>query len=242
MKTLFKILSLTAYLLVIIILLVTSAFYTHPTYIKQKLSDFIPDFKQVSNFFKNTDKCDEFTFIAPTLNDQYRDYIWNSAYQKFGEPLKNSRQIKTHFQKGNLRLIVSNQYYVIDTLYYSYAFLTADAKVLLDHIGQQFQEKLINTKLKNTKIHVTSLLRTMNSVKRLRKRNHNSLRISSHLHGTTFDLDYENFDTSDSLNRENLFYLKETLAETLGNLRKQKRCYVTYEVRQTCFHVVCRRN
>jgi len=240
-ETFLKILRFITYLLVVIILLGSSAFYTHPTYIKQKLSDFIPDFRQVSNFFRNKDKCEEFTYIAPTLNDQYRDYIWNSAYQKFGEPLKDSRQIKTHFQKGNLNLIESNQYYIIDTLYYSYAFLTSQAKTLLDDIGQQFQEKLSNTKLKNSKIHVTSLLRTMNSVKRLRRWNRNSLRISSHLHGTTFDLDYDNFDTTDSLSRENLFYLKETLAETLEELRKQKRCYVTYEVRQTCFHVVCRR-
>lgn len=241
MKILAKIGRILLFTFLIIVLIVLSVYYSHPIYFKQNLGKYFSNFKEITHFFKRQKNCKEFDNRCDNLNNRHRDYIWNSAYQKFSEPLKNAKEIKGHFVKGNLVLVENNKYYLVDTLFYSYAFLTPNAKNLLDTIGFQFQNNLRNTIFKGTQLHVTSLLRTESSIKRLRKRNRNSLRISSHLHGTSFDLDYDNFEFNDTLKREEILYLKDILALTLEELKNKGKCYVTYEYNQTCFHIVSRK-
>ena len=203
-------------------------------------------FKTKNSPFRINEKCTEYEVISPKLNDRYFDYIWNSAYQKFGEVIKNKEEIRPYYLNKKLILVDSSSVYVVDSLFHSYAFLTPDAKVLLDDIGVLFQAKLVNTNLRNSRILVTSLLRTEKTIKRLMKRNRNSLRISSHLHGTTFDLAHNEFipefGVSKIFTQAEIDYLKEILAETLFELRDKDRCFVTYEYRQACFHVVNRKN
>ncbi len=185
-------------------------------------------------------KCVEYEDLSPKLNDKYFDYIWNSAYQKYGEVVQTKDEIKNYYLQKKLFLVDSSDLYVVDSLFFSYAFLTKDAKVLLEDIGAKFQEKLKHTTLSETRILVTSLLRTEYSVKRLRRKNRNSIRISSHLHGTTFDLAHNEFIAPKMLETHEIDYLKGILAETLFELRAQNRCFVTYEYNQSCFHVVNR--
>lgn len=216
------------------------AFYTHPSYMKQKSSEFFPELKEASLPFPKETPCTDFEPTAPKLNDRYRDYIWNSAYQKFGDVIVHKNEIRPLYLQKKLFLVDSNDNLAIDTLFHSFAFLTADAKNLLNDLAATFQEKIKNTKLSGTKIIVTSLLRTVSTVKRLKRVNRNSLRISSHLHGTTFDIAHDEFQAKDSLNPTQISYLREILAKTLYEFRLKKRCFVTYEINQACFHVVNR--
>ena len=62
----------------------------------------------------------------------------------------------------------------------------------------------------------------------------------AHLHGTTFDLSYATYDFKRPVTPEEADYLKEILAVTLFELRREKKCWVTYEIFQTCFHIVAR--
>ncbi len=195
-----------------------------------------------SHYKGDFEKCMEYKAVSNQLNDRYFDYIWNSAYQKFGDVIKNKEEIRPYYLEKKLILVDSSNLYVVDTLFHSYAFLTKDAKDLLDEIGRNFQQKLKNTSFKNTRFFVSSLLRTEKTVKRLMRRNRNSLRISSHLHGTTFDIAHNEFVSERLLNSCELDYLKETLAQCLFDLRKKKRCFVTYETRQACFHIVNRKD
>lgn len=224
-------------------LLVVFGFYTHPSFMEQQFEN-IGISKTKTNFlhfnFNSEKKCEEYEAISPKLNDKYFDYIWNSAYQKFGEVVKSKDEIRAYYKQKKLFLVDSSKLYVVDSLFYSYAFLTKDAKILLEDIGAKFQEKLKHTTLSETRILVTSLLRTEYSVKRLRRRNRNSVRISSHLHGTTFDLAHNEFVAPKTLEAHEIDYLKEILALTLKELREENRCFVTYEYNQACFHVVNR--
>jgi hypothetical protein len=240
-----RILAKTGKILLFVILIGTGllvcGFYTHPSFMEEQISQVWPSFKNAGNkaFTRfEEEKCEEYCSISSQLNDKYFDYIWNSAYQKFGEVIKTKDQIRQYYLEKKLLLVDSSDVYVVDSLFHSYAFLTKDAKNLLDDVGKRFQEKIRNTSFRETRILVTSLLRTESTVKRLMRRNRNSLRISSHLHGTTFDIAHNEFVAPKSLGEAEIAYLREILAETLHEFRQEDRCFVTYEMNQACFHVV----
>lgn len=124
--------------------------------------------------------------------------------------------------------------------------MTAGAAELLDKIGKNFSDSLVSKGLNPNKIIVTSVHRTQEDVKKLQKSgNPNAISNSAHCYATTFDIAYAYYDRSwfknfrycESVEPETL---KMVLGEVLRDLRKQKKCYVKYEVKQRCFHVTTR--
>ncbi len=174
------------------------------------------------------------------LRNQLWEYVEHS--KQHGIPLipKNKRDLEKLVRQGVLKELQQNDYYVLDTMYYSYPYLVQEAHELLIEIGERFQRKLENTGLECTRFTVTSVLRTEESIRRLQRRNRNSVRNSPHLHGTTFDLSYKTFFAKKQLSEGEVHYLGQMLMSTLWELRKEKKCWVTYEVWQTCLHVVSR--
>jgi hypothetical protein len=81
-------------------------------------------------------------------------------------------------------------------------------------------------------------LRTVSSITRLRKKNGNAIKFSSHLHGTSFDISYDEFHNPKRLSAAEFDYLKEILAQSIFELRNEGKCWATHEKWQTCFHVV----
>lgn len=181
--------------------------------------------------------CFEFETTAWKMNDSVHHYLEHSYLNGMGI-LKYAREIQPKIDSGKLVVIENNSFYILDTMYYSYPFLVPKTKDLLISIGESFQEKLKNTHFKNVRFVITSALRTVSSINRLRKRNKNAIRNSAHLHGTSFDIAYDEFDSPTSLSSSEILYLKEVLAESLFELREEQRCWVTYEQWQSCFHVV----
>lgn len=138
--------------------------------------------------------------------------------------------------------IKSNENFKLDKLTHSYAYLVPEAACLLDTIGTRFNLKLKQQNGGNYHILVTSLLRTQESVRRLRRGNVNSTENSAHLYGTTFDISYVDFsegrfNTTKHSNEE----LKNLLAEVLLELREENRCLVKFERKQGCFHITAMR-
>lgn len=174
------------------------------------------------------------------LRDQPRAYFEHSKQHGIPLVLKNKRDLGQLVQQGVLKELQPNEYFVLDTMYYSYPFLIHETHELLMEIGERFQRKLENTGLECTRFTVTSVLRTEESIRRLQRRNRNSVRNSAHLHGTTFDLSYKTFFAEHPLTEGEVHYLGQMLMRTLWELRKEKKCWVTYEVWQTCLHVVSR--
>ena len=184
--------------------------------------------------------CEEFITHAWRMNDSVHEYLEHSYLHGIGGVLKFAREIQPKADSGKLVVVENSGLYILDTMRYSYPFLTPSAVSLLDEIAVAFQAKLKHTELKNTRLVVTSMLRTVSSVTRLRRRNRNAIRHSAHLHGTTFDITYGEFDSPKELTLSEKEYLKEMLARTLFELRAKDRCWVTYEMWQTCFHIVTR--
>ena len=214
----------------------------HPKLIPNAFAAVATEPEQTDLETRNEFQCEEYTTHAWRLNDSVHQYLEHSYLNGMGGTLNFAREIQSKVDSGKLVPIENNHLYLLDTLFYSYPFLTQHGANLLIEIGTRFQEKLKNTDLKDTKIVVSSVLRTVSSVSRLRKRNRNAIRHSAHLHGTTFDLAYDEFSNPKIpvFSVSEIEYLKEMLAQSIFELREEQRCWATYEMWQACFHVVSR--
>ena len=160
------------------------------------------------------------------------------------QPLKNRAALND--MKGGLVKIDDNRHYKVASLSYSVPYLTKGAAELLDMIGKNFLDSLESKGLNPNKIIVTSVLRTQEDVKKLRKSgNKNATQNSAHCYATTFDITYarydkvyfNNFRWCQSVDEKTL---KKVLGEVLRDLKGQKKCYVKHEVSQRCFHITTR--
>lgn len=146
---------------------------------------------------------------------------------------------------NELVYIGCSPYYSLDNLTSSIPYLVPRAALLLDDIGRSYFDSL---QVKGVPLHrfvVSSVLRTQNDVKRLRRTNGNATDRSCHLYGTTFDISYVSYRTvedPDGPSRRQVSddTLKFILSEVLRDFRQQGRCYVKYEKKQSCFHITAR--
>lgn len=141
--------------------------------------------------------------------------------------------------------IESSRAFRVDSLTHSVPYLTPSASDLLNTIATRFQAKLQAQGLAQYQFIVTSMLRTSDDVRRLRRVNRNAVRNSCHMYGTTFDIAYNcfekidsvpDFEGADAIHR----VLLNTLGETLKELRDDGRCYVKFERGQPCYHITTR--
>lgn len=141
--------------------------------------------------------------------------------------------------------IVTCDHYAVDSLTHSVPYLVPGAAALLDSIGVNFLDSCQSKGLNPNKVVVTSVLRTQDDVKRLRRRNTNASLNSAHAYGTTFDISWKRFSKVEDpdgrpLQDVSADTLKLVLSEVLRDLKQADRCYVKYELKQGCFHITSR--
>jgi len=140
-----------------------------------------------------------------------------------------------------LVLVEDCKAYYVDKLDYSIPYLTKGAKKELDLIGELFRQKLKDNDLPKYRFMVTSVLRTKEDVKNLRKVNVNASANSAHCYGTTWDISYYTFEKvgkkKEWMSPEDL---RKVLAEVLAEEQAAGRLYVKYEKRESCFHITAR--
>jgi hypothetical protein len=233
-KQYFLISVLVGLLLVLVYFPVTSSQNDSKTY-----KNIVKQFNKVRARFEPK-ACYDFFDHARFMNDRAVDYIDESFLNGAGGYMRSGRDIVRYVNKGKLVKVEGNEYFVVDTMNFSFPFLTPKARLFVDELGFRFHRKLENTDLQCVKFRLTSILRTTKTIKRLKKKNRNAITKSAHLHGTCFDVSYKSFLGLHSLTAIENLYLKDILAETLFELRAAGKCKVTYEVWQNCFHVVVR--
>ena len=135
--------------------------------------------------------------------------------------------------------------YQVDSLTHSIPFLVPKASALLDSIGANFLDSLESKGLNPNQVIVTSVLRTLDDVKRLGKRNINASKNSAHVYGTTFDITYKRFHKVEDpdgrpVQDVRADTLKLVLSEVLRDLKKKEKCYIKNELKQACFHITAR--
>jgi len=164
--------------------------------------------------------------------------------QAIGVPPVADRDAAEHAKKKLVRLEDTDSY-VIDSLTHSIPYLIPSAKELLDRIGTNFLDSLASKGLNPNKLVITSVLRTEEDVKKLRRGNTNASENSTHRYGTTFDISYWHYVKVPDLRGRPYEdvppeYLRAVLSQVLKDLHDRKECYVKYERKQTCFHVTVR--
>lgn len=119
---------------------------------------------------------------------------------------------------------------------YGYPFLTEWTVKLLDEMAEDFQTMISDTRLKKTRLIVTSMTRTEDKLMLLKRRNGNASLNSPHLNGNAFDITYVRFKSTrlflTSCDKE---YLRKALSEVIWQLRKENKCWATFEKDQTVF-------
>ena len=169
-----------------------------------------------------------------------------SSAQKWGvSPVQN--RAEAEHRKAELVYIGSNPYFFVEPLTQSIPYLVPKALVLLQDIGRNFADSLQVKGISSHKIIVTSVLRTMADVERLRRHNRNATENSCHMYGTTFDIAYNRYlrveENAPAYSKQSTVAdvrLKQILSEVLRDLRAEGRCWVKYEVKQGCFHLTVR--
>lgn len=164
--------------------------------------------------------------------------------QAIGIRVLSSRE-EAEKMREQLQPITTNELYAVDSLTHSIPYLIPGAASLLDTIGHNFLDSLTAKGLNPNKIIVTSVLRTQDDVKRLRRRNGNASPNSAHFYGTTFDVSWKRFQKIEDedgrpLQDVSADTLKLVLSEVLRDLRKADKCYIKYELKQGCFHITTR--
>ena len=114
------------------------------------------------------------------------DLHLSSATKRGIVPLDDREEAE--MAKNKLLKVAPNGYYAMDSLTHSIPYLIPSASVLLTKIATNFQDSLKAKGLCSNRIIVTSVLRTKDDVKRLRRRNGNASLNSAHFYGTTFDI------------------------------------------------------
>lgn len=158
-------------------------------------------------------------------------------------PLANREEAES--MKEQLVHITNNDFYRVDSLTHSIPYLVPRAGILLDTIGANFLDSLAAKGLNPNQVIITSVLRTKDDVKRLRRRNGNASENSAHFYGATFDVSWKRFNKVEEeegrpLQDVNSDTLKLVLSEVLRDLRQADKCYVKYELKQGCFHITAR--
>lgn len=151
-------------------------------------------------------------------------------------PIRTTRDI-LRIEKPLIK-IEDTDHLQIDNLTHSYPYLVEPAARLLNDIADEFNRRLQERGGGRYKLLATSLLRTDESVRRLKRGNVNSTSNSAHLYGTTFDISYVKFpEVALNTKRVSEGDLKALLGEVLADMRAEGRCLVKYERKQPCFHI-----
>ena len=177
------------------------------------------------------------------INDVHLKY----ARQKGIAPLKSAtafqKEAEELVKRKKLVRISDSRYYVVNKLSHSHPYLVPEAEELLELIGKRFHAKLNHHQKDEYLFRITSLLRTLESQKRLRHSNINATTVSAHLYGTTFDISYKNFIRKKLLGRKKVVSDSQAvtlLSETIGELRDERKLVVITEYKEACFHItVC---
>lgn len=177
--------------------------------------------------------------LARVFNDS--NYLHYGVARRIGiNPVINDSAAR-YTRSPLVRVSSCNDFYVAP-LTHSFPYLVPVADKLLHEIGKRFNDSLRARGGGNYRLKVTSMLRTPQTVRKLRRVNRCATDSSAHQFGTTFDISFTRF----MLTKRGGTYrtqedMKNLLAEIIADLRDKERCYVKYERSGGCFHITARK-
>ncbi len=172
-------------------------------------------------------------YITPTVEfngnykstfDDIQEVQINAATSNGISPLRTASEITSLTRDRRLIEVGNDSNYDCQA---DYPYLVPMAAELLEEVRKRYQEAAGEDK----QLRLTGCLRTIESVKGLKRWNRNSVENSCHLYGTTFDISYSQMTMNE----------RRALGQVLYELQQAEYCYVKFERKQPCFHVTVRR-
>jgi hypothetical protein len=161
------------------------------------------------------------------------------------KPFKSQKEMLEHKNKYirnyDLAVIKDSRYYEVPHLSHSLPYLKEDAQEFLEDLGIQFEKSLTKLGVRPYRFSVTSIMRTMEDQKGLRKTNVNATpNNSSHYYGRTIDLSQTRFFERGKSEPIYSYRLRNLLLRDLIKMQEQGKCYVLLESQTKCIHITVR--
>lgn len=161
------------------------------------------------------------------------------------KPLESKEDHKADAKESDSRHqlleITDNKYYEIPHLTNSLPYLQPPAKEFLNILGENFCGQLEEFGITKYRFSVTSILRTIEDQKSLRKNNVNATsNNSSHYYGRTFDIAQTRFFERGNSTPVYSYRLRNLLLRELIKMQDEGKCYVLLESQTKCIHVTVR--
>lgn len=166
------------------------------------------------------------------ITKEYDKHLFAAEYNGFGL-IESEDHYNSLVKDGKLVLIDKGTGYEVMPLTHSQPYITPYSKTVLEEIGIAFQS-LTDSK---SYITLTSVTRTPEQQKSLRKRNTNATNgVSSHSYGVSFDISYIRFNGKKNWNRKN----QKKLEKILKEFEAEDKIFFIKERKQSCYHVTVR--
>lgn len=189
-----------------------------------------------------------FKHYSKKLNDRLPEYRHLSL--KAGvPPIHDEKVLASLIANGRTRIVPvqSDHTFEVAEMKHGRPYLTPKAYQMLRSIAREFNSRLKGTDLEGARLKVTSLFRTLKDQKDLGRSNVNATKSAEapHTHGTSIDISYMKFVSSEGEQLQlagcQQVFLAETLAEVIEEHRKKdKLLFATRERQQACYHLsVC---
>lgn len=137
--------------------------------------------------------------------------------------------------------ITDNEYYEIPHLRNSLPYLQESAEEFLNLLGERFCDQLEELGIRKYRFSISSILRTLEDQKSLRKSNVNATsNSSSHYYGRTFDIVQTRYFERGNSTPVYTYRLRNILLRELIKLQDEGKCYVLLEKATKCIHITVR--
>jgi hypothetical protein len=171
-------------------------------------------------------------FSGRLAKDPYENHLNAAEFNGIGL-IEDETHLSRLVDNSVLVEVNAGKGYIVDELTHSYPFLTLHSKKVLEELGRTF-EALSG---EGDYFTVSSVTRTIDQQKSLKKRNRNATDgNSSHSYGVSFDISYIRFNGTKGSNRK----AQKDLEAILNHFQKENKIFVIKERRQACYHVTVR--
>lgn len=166
------------------------------------------------------------------ITKEYDKHLFAAEYNGFGL-IEGESHFKELIEDEKLVLVNQGSGYEVMRLSHSHPYITPYSKIILEELGVAFQTLTDNESF----FTLTSVTRTPEQQKSLRKRNRNATEgISSHSYGSSFDISYIRFNGKKSFNWKK----QKALEKVLDKFQEEGKIFFIKERKQSCFHVTVR--
>ncbi|MFC5624163.1 DUF5715 family protein [Algoriphagus winogradskyi] len=166
------------------------------------------------------------------ITKEYDKHLFAGENNGFGV-IENESHFNKLIEEGQLILINEGNGYEVMKLTHSHPYITPYSKVVLEELGIAFQTLTD----KESTFTLTSVTRTPEQQKSLRRRNSNATSgESSHSYGVSFDISYIRFNGKKNWNRSK----QKKLEKILNEFQDEGKILFIKERKQSCYHVTVR--